>query len=218
MERPADTGSHRPVGGIATAVLAMLIAGALVLVAANRHPQTAAGVVLIGDSITDGLRARPGLALAGEAPQVEAEGGRRVADLMGSARRFAASPRAQVVVNLGTNDLMQGATPADTLAALGTLTDLLDDRSCVHVVTLNDGILDFDQPQLHEHLQSTNAGIATLARQRGYRVVDWNAIVRQHDVEGDPAFPVTSDSIHPTPAGQDLLVAAYDEAVRAGCP
>lgn len=214
-----DAEGRRSGGGAAllvVVVLAVLVVGGVAIMRATRGSTDR--VVLLGDSITVAFMDRGQDAPVGGHPsEVKAIAGKRVAELLPAAEEAAAGRPAAVVVNLGTNDLVQGRSAPEVLADLDRVTDVVDDQACVHVVTVNEGILAFDQPDIRTRIQGVNAGLRDLAARRGYRVIEWSALVAQHDVAGDPAHPVTSDSIHPTPAGFALLTQAYDQSVAAGC-
>lgn len=174
-------------------------------------------VAVIGDSISVLLGADEDLALAGRATRVHAESGARVAEMSDAAADVADRGTRDVVVNLGTNDVLQGRPPDQVVADLAALTDVVDAGSCVHVVTISEHMVSTDHPDVNQRAAAVNDGIRRLAEQRDYQLIDWSAIVGAHLDESDPQFPPTVDSVHPSESGQALLTSAIEASLRDGC-
>jgi lysophospholipase L1-like esterase len=197
-------------GAVIVIVVVVLAVVAVVTARAfHRGPE----VVLVGDSITfqtigvfeEELGDDWGLTIHG-VPSMRAD------QLLPAVPELAAHHPVQVVVNLGTNDALQGTPPGDTVAALEQLAAGFPGARCIHLVTINEHMLTPEGVAA-----GLNARIRDLAARRGWHTVPWDAVVRDYDAGPQPEGPVTSDSVHPTAVGERLLADAYDRALAA-CP
>jgi len=167
-------------------------------------------IALIGDSITDQARdvyqteLPPAYTL-----DIEAVPGRRFVDMLPLAREAAAARPNQVVIDLGSNDVLLDEPDESTDQAMGTMLDLYATAPCVHVVTVNEGFV--FAPTQGPKARRINDQLRRIATERGYRIVDWNKIVVDYVAAGAPQGPITADSVHPTAVGKSMLV----DAVRA---
>ncbi len=48
-----------------------------------------------------------------------------------------------------------------------------------------------------------------------WRMVDWDETVGAYFDDGEPFGPLTTDLVHPTPLGQEVLAAEISDEVRA---
>ena len=133
-------------------------------------------VLFVGDSITDQARS----ALAGSLPaedtlDIEAVPGRKFEEMLPFAKQAAEARPAQVVVNLGSNDVLLGEDDAVTSHAMTEMFDLFTGVRCVHVVTVNEGFV-FGKDQA-AHARRINDQLRRIAAERGYSVIDWNQMV-----------------------------------------
>lgn len=168
-------------------------------------------MVLIGDSLTllvvDQVAAK---AKPDHEVTADATWGRRIDEQLDIARKIASEDPQQVVINLGTNNVLQRHDPTASVEDLSTLLDVLDDVRCVHLVTVNENIRRLGADYSAE-AKAINDGIRTLAeRQLNIDIVDWNEIVTAH--LGEPILD--ADTVHPTPAGVELLADAYVDAIN----
>lgn len=190
------------------AVVAMLPAGC-----ADAGPR----VAVLGDSIT-ALDAEALQSSLGDDYRFAISGnfGRTAAQVRPEAEELAQRTFAQVIINLGTNDVLQGGSTRDAVEAIAQYVDLFDSASCVHVVTVNEHMVN----------QRTGASTGDLAAQFNERlraladsedrvhVIDWNAVAEANLNDADPATStLTEDSIHPTPEGNQALNDLYAEAL-----
>jgi hypothetical protein len=196
-------------------VLAVLGAALLMVVVVvlrqERQP-----VVLIGDSITANLAAAARSALH-DSYSVELDGrpGYRVDQLVESAQNASRFPFRQVVVNLGTNDVM---TPDQDLAAsLGAMAQIIasfPEVDCIHVVTVNEQMVS-DEVDAGARASRFNDGLQQLAADDDrVNIIDWNEIVASYEAE-HPGEMITTDTVHPDETGNRLLAEAYEDALDA---
>ena len=206
------------VGAAAVAVLAVVLAGTnreLRDQLRNREcfsrPRSD-GLVALGDSITIGFGGAPdrwmqsrtswvahatcGTELtygynAGVAGETTAEMAARVSAALGH------HPQWFVVLG-GTNDVLQGIPPAETIRNLDAVLGAASDVETVAIGTIPPS----DDPAIHEPIAEVNAAIRQLAADRGVRLIDF------HDVVGEgprfaPGFAL--DAYHPNAAGSAVM-------------
>lgn len=169
------------------------------------------GIVLVGDSLTM-LVAEP---VAAAAPDLDirrdADWGLRIDQEIASASEEATKDPDQVIINLGTNNVLQGHDPVASAQDLTTIVDEFDDVPCVHLVTINERMNRLGQ-DTSAAAASLNAQIRSLAETRpNVDLIDWNQIALDRAAEGlmDP------DTVHPNSAGIAVLTEAYLAAIRS---
>lgn len=122
----------------------------------------------------------------------------------------------QVIINLGTNDVLQGESPQHAVDVIAQYVAVFDSARCLHVVTVNEHMAN------QRSGQSTTGGagqfneaLRTFAEsQDRVRVIDWSALAAQSlDSSEPPTSTLTSDSIHPTPEGNRALNGLYSDAL-----
>jgi hypothetical protein len=231
--RAGDGGPTR-IGLIAllfAVVLSVILGGIAVLVA--RHEGSGSGdqvsavstggptplpsVALIGDSITeqsaevlaDRLAARWDLVIDGRS-------GFTLAEQLPAARALAEWEPTQVVINLGSNDVAR-VSRVDVQARLAEMVALFPTARCIHLVTVNDGIVWSGRSYAAGAAAVNEAVAAIAAGSSRVGVIDWSAAVAEAEAAGPPGAPVLADTVHPTPIGRQLLGELYEEALSA-CP
>lgn len=186
-----------------TAIVAVL--AALATTACAPDPPR---VLVIGDSIT-------GLVADDFAQQDEEEfrytlratNGATATEMLAEAQDVGDVNFTQVVINLGTNDALKDVPLEETMASVNKIVDLFPDTDCIHVTTINEHILSFEDATVTERIIAINDGLRELADGRPrIRVADWNAVVEEYEAAGSPDGPLFSDSVHPTEVGQQKLV------------
>jgi lysophospholipase L1-like esterase len=188
---------------------------AVVVVARGRHrgPE----VVLVGDSITAMTRDLFFNQLGDDwGLTVQGEPGHRSDELIPAVPPLAAQHPVQVVVNLGTNDVMQGKDPAETQAALEELANGFNSARCIHLVTVNDHMVKLDDPALPVRIADLNGRIRTLAASKGWGVIAWDELVNSYEGGPQAEGPITTDTVHPSEYGEHVLTDAYARALD-GC-
>jgi hypothetical protein len=173
-----------------------------------------AEVGYVGDSITDQAR-RPLVSELGADPwRIVATPGKTIEQMLVPAHELAATAHPdRVIINLGTNNVL-GNDPLDgEVAALHQMTDVFGDARCIGLVTINEHMIRFGDDLSGEAHRLNDAMRAMAAADPKVRVIDWAQIVIDYDAAGDPDGPVTTDTVHPAPAGQQRLLDAYRSAL-----
>jgi lysophospholipase L1-like esterase len=119
-----------------------------------------------------------------------------------------------VVINLGTNDVVQGWPIDQSAAGLEQIVSLFPDANCIHLTTVSEFMPDRTSTTEADAIALNDAIRTMAATNPQIRIVDWNEIVAEQQAAG---VDLTSDGVHPTDEGQQLLVDAYEESMLA-CP
>lgn len=179
----------------------MLGVAACTLVASACIGGAEGGVTLLGDSITSLASLDVTERLKDfDSVKDNAVWGIRVDEQLPTAEEIADRRPDQVVVNLGTNDVVQGRDPAAIVEDYGTLLDILDDITCVHVVTLNEHMK--DDAALGAAAAQVNDGIRSLAAEHdNVTLTEWSQIFAY---PGDNNL-LMDDKLHPNEEGAKKL-------------
>jgi len=172
-------------------------------------------VLVLGDSITqqsdptlhDGLDVVYDLTVWGI-------GGSRADEHVHDDELFRAVDPEQVIIDLGTNDVLQGTPPEQTIAALTRIGSACASARAIHYVTVTEGLFGEGSPVLRDRSVELNRRIEAMVAAHGWRLIPWHAIVDEYIGAGEPEGPITSDTIHPTDVGRRLLAAACARALR----
>lgn len=122
----------------------------------------------------------------------------------------------QVIINLGTNDVLQGDPAQHAVDVIAQYVALFDSARCLHVVTINEHMENQRNGQpTAEQARQFNEALRNFAEsQERVTLIDWNAVVAQNlNNATPPTSTLTSDSIHPTPEGNQALNALYADAL-----
>lgn len=122
----------------------------------------------------------------------------------------------QVIINLGTNDVLQGDPPQHAVDVIAQYVAMFDSARCLHVVTVNEHMENQRNGQsTAEGSKQFNEALRAFAEsQERVTVIDWNAVTAQNlDSSEPPTSTLTSDSIHPTPEGNHALNSLYADAL-----
>jgi lysophospholipase L1-like esterase len=120
-----------------------------------------------------------------------------------------------VVVNLGTNDALQGGEHPDWVSGWDRLIRITRNTPCVVLTTINPAADALSHKPIARRI---NAAIRRLAAQHPmkYKVADWSRFLSRN-VSNQRAYLLTQPIlIHPTPAGAEKLV-ALDQKALAKC-
>jgi lysophospholipase L1-like esterase len=172
-------------------------------------------VALIGDSITANLDRTAQRQLGDDyALAVDGRPGYLAEQQQEAAINTARFPFDQVVINLGTNDVMNSDHDLDeTVSALGQITDSVAGIGCVHLVTVSEGMIN-DTGDAGPRARRVNEAIRVIASEHpNVRVIDWATIER--DYERDHGETITTDTVHPNDVGNRVLADAYDASLAA---
>lgn len=170
-------------------------------------------VVVVGDSITFMASDEVTNVLDGAyRPEVRAQPGYRIDQMLPDVRAAVESEPHAIVVNLGTNDVLQARERPDWRSGFALMTGLLRDTPCVVLTTINEGVWSFTA--MPNVAGDVNREIRDAAATRdNVLVVDWNAMV--HGPGG--AALLRPDKVHPSEEGQRALARAFRETLRR-CP
>jgi lysophospholipase L1-like esterase len=200
--------------------LAVLVLVAVVAVAAacgNRGDV----VAVVGDSITALDQGSLEEQLGGDYQlQITGNFGKTVAEVLPEATAMVAKDPAQVIVNLGTNDVLQDLPVDSSMSSMQQMVDLFPDARCIHLVNINEHMVvqDTDTSRA-DQASAFNAALDQLAeRNDRVDIIDWNEVAAGalNDAQ-PPTSTLTVDSIHPTEDGNTELNQLYRSAL-ADCP
>lgn len=168
--------------------------------------------LILGDSITDHGQKELNITLGPlYALSVEGQDNFRVDDQLPVAERWATRPFQQVVINLGTNDAVQGWPIDQTNAGLQRLVNMFPNARCIHLTTINEHLTGRTD-DVGPHAAAINEQIRAMAAANPrLRIVDWNALVEAQRAQG---VDLTSDGVHPTAEGQQLLIDSYEQSME----
>jgi lysophospholipase L1-like esterase len=206
--RPARTGRGHAVAWIAATLAALLIVGIFALT-----QRSGGQVAVIGDSIT--VLSKPYFARAfgsSGGADVRATSGKRIDQMLPALKAaLKAKPRA-VVVNLGTNDVLQGQYHPNWRPAFDRMIELLAPKHCVVLTTISSRA--WSPTALPAEADVINRAITTAAAAHpNFHILDWNALV--HSPNGDALLYF--DKVHPSPNGQALLAQQAQEIIKRDC-
>jgi hypothetical protein len=179
--------------------------------AGSLHPGDTVSVV--GDSIT--VVARPDIDAALESAyhaDVHGIWGQRIDEMLPTLAAVLGRHPSAVVVNLGTNDVIQAQTHPDWQTAFGRMIAMLAPEHCVLLTTI-DTRLDRRNPPPAVAAEIDSAITNETTTHGNFHIVDWNAAV--HATNG--ASLLSWDGIHPSPAGQLALGARIRSALDRDC-
>lgn len=198
-------------GVVALALLLTCSTASCSIFAGGEDPE----VVLVGDSITDMARGQLDEHL-GDSWDVEVDAvpGLLIADQQEAVERLVEGSPDAVVVNLGTNDVLDGRPLDESVVDLAAMLDVADEVPCAFVVTINEHIFQLGRDDgWNDAAIALNVELRALAEERGIGVIDWSARVGEELEAGEPDGAVTTDTVHPTEHGIAILVDLYDEAL-----
>ncbi len=193
-----------------------LLAFALMLLAGGSPSASKPSVVFVGDSIT--VLATPAIHQLLD-PRYDVEilaviGIRinKTLPALESALKF--HPDA-VVVNLGTNDALQGGVHPAWLSSWDKLIRITRNTPCVVLTTVNPAA---DALSHRPIATKINAHIRALAAQnpKKYKVADWSRFLSRHSRNQRTYLRAEPILIHPTPAGA-VELSSLDQRALAKC-
>ena len=196
---------------------AISMAVAALLVGATACSSSGDAVAVVGDSIT--ALDQPALEEdLGDSYRFTVTGnfGKTVAEVLPNAEVVAASKPSQVIVNLGTNDVLQGLPVDTSMTAMRQMIDLFPSARCIHLVNVNEHMVVQDtRTSRAAQAQRFNAALEDLAAGDGrVSIIDWNEVAAGELNDEEPPFSsLTEDSIHPTAAGNTQLNELYATAL-----
>lgn len=199
------------------AVIAIVVAAVLMLDTFTRPDGEQ--VVVLGDSIT-AIGRQQLISTAGDEfhLDVRAAFGAQIASQLNAAQQAAALKPTQVIINLGTNDALQGVPTDRSLAALERMVSLFHSATCIHFVTINPH-LNQDGNRPRAAVAALNEQILRLAKRLGRGdVIRWDNLSDAATTRTEP-LGLTDDGVHPSPRGQrELADAEVGALLRCGRP
>jgi lysophospholipase L1-like esterase len=204
------------VAAAVAAVVGLVVVVLVVVGVAESRPL----VLLAGDSITEwNAGALAGaldgtFGIGGDDVAVVATAGATAGEMEPAVVAEAAAGPRQVVINLGTNDVAKTGDVAQGLAAIERIAAAFPGAACIHLVTLNESMVTFEDPTgPGPRAAELNHGLEDLATRNGYHLIRWDQMVAEANTAGTA---LTVDSIHPNDEGAARLADAYREAID-GC-
>ena len=125
----------------------------------------------------------------------------------------ARGPGVAVIVNLGTNDALQGGRNVDPQRSWDQLLTITKDVPCVVLTTVNSISDAYARGKVASALNERMMALAT-ADSGKYKVVDWNRFLISLD-DRQRATYLQADLIHETPDGAWWIADAYRSALDA---
>lgn len=176
---------------------------------------------MLGDSIT-ALDTEAMTEVLGDVYRLDISGnfGATTAQVLPEARDMARVSYDQVIINLGTNDVLQGLPAGPAVDNIAQMAAMFESARCVHVVTVNEHMVDPLTGQFTGQRAATfNEALRSWAESRDrVSVIDWNEVAAQHLNDATPPTSLlTDDSIHPTDEGNEELNELYADAL-GDCP
>ncbi len=173
------------------------------------HPR----VAVVGDSITVFAANSVKQDLGGSTRlHIDAKMGKRIDEMLPALKQEVAEHPRVVVVNLGTNDVLQAQTHPNWQPAFVRMVGMLAKVPCVGITTISTMV---DGPTAVPSVANDiNAAIlSATASHSNFHILDWNGAVH---APGGTAL-LWPDHIHPTGAGSLRLAAMIDGLVHHGC-
>lgn len=203
-----------------------LIAGVIVLAlvalfAVDRATSPAGDrVAVVGDSITFVTTGKLFEEFEGNYDVIgDARLGARLSDMMPTAKELAAQSPRQVIIDLGTNDVLRDTPIEEAAATLREMVGLFESAKCIHVVNINTRMTSDGQP-VPEPARALNEHIEAIAAEDGrIDIIDWDGMVAASATDEFPAGTYIADTVHPSEEGQRALAGAMADALdRCGRP
>lgn len=172
-------------------------------------------LALVGDSITDQTRATFDDELGDDwLIEIDAVPGLRIAEQQAALEDLVAEEPDAIVVNLGTNDVLNGHPLEASFEDMAAMLDAASQVPCSFTVTVNEHIFQLGRDDgWNDASIALNVEMRAMAEERGVGIIDWSAEVGRQLEAGEPDGPVTTDTVHPTDLGQDLLIGLYEDAL-----
>lgn len=176
-------------------------------------PGPADDVALVGDSITEQSEATFHATLEPEYHlRVRGRGGYRIEEMEPYAIELATAKPEQVIINLGTNDVLDDWPVDKAVTALNRMIKDFAGARCLHLVTINESFYNEKLPDLGQRAAVFNLELRRIATANRIDVIDWSAAVIA-DGTDNSAGPITSDTVHPTERGRKVLSDLYRTAL-----
>jgi lysophospholipase L1-like esterase len=200
-------------GAIVLALVALFVVDRVTSPAGDR-------VAVVGDSITFLTTGKLFEEFEGNYDVIgDAVLGARLSDMMPTAKELAAQSPRQVIIDLGTNDVLKSTPIEEAAGTLREMIGLFDSAKCIHVVNINTRMTMDGQP-VPEPARALNEHIEKIASEDGrIDVIDWDGMVAGSVTDEFPAGTYIADTVHPSDEGGRALAGAMANALdRCGRP
>ena len=175
-------------------------------------------VAIVGDSITDQGESVLTSDLSEDwRLRIDGASGYTIAEQLPAAEALGDRDPQQVIVNLGTNDVMKGDDLDQSAAALRQIVAAFPDAACIHLVNINQGIVLGGVSFAPRSAQLNRAMTEIAADDPRVEVLDWSRAVSADEAVNHSDGPLLRDTVHPTTPGQHVLARIYADALAA-CP
>jgi hypothetical protein len=170
-----------------------------------------ARVAVLGDSITAFSNTTLHATLdRGYVADIIGKFGARADQMIDEATLLAHEHPEQAIINLGTNDAIQSTPPVITGQSLERIVTLLQGARCIALVTIDERMVAAGVARSVQ-AAAVNAQIRRIARDvSDVSVIDWTELVTRHG----GLTAMTTDGVHPTPMGMQVLANAYRDALN----
>ena len=151
---------------------------------------------------------------------VSARGGLTIGKSMGAAQLLAASKPTQVIIDLGSNDVLSAVSLAQAQTDLHTMVGLFKAADCIHLVNINTHMVALGRGPVATEANQLNDEIRKIAAANSaVDIIDWDKIISDDIAAHPPNGTLTGDTIHPGSRGQQLLADEADTVLhRCGRP
>jgi lysophospholipase L1-like esterase len=211
--------ARRPDSIAWTAIVGAIVIGVVIALAVWLWPRPSGPrVVIVGDSITVFAHHEISHALGGHySVKTSAVVGQRIDQMLPALQRdLGKHPRA-VVLNLGTNDVLQARLHPDWQTGYNAMIAMVAGVPCVVLMTISTLAATSPTPDPAAEPQVASeingAIVATAANHQNVHVVDWNQIV--HGANG--VALLIPDRIHPSDQGSRVLGTEIRHALDTEC-
>ena len=172
-------------------------------------------VSLVGDSITEQSESVLHQTLdPAFKVRIRGRGGYRIEEMEPYAIELATAKPEQVIINLGTNDVLKNWPIDKATAAMNRMVATFKSARCVYIVTITEGLYSEQDPNQSARALVFNLELRRVAASHGVKVIDWAGVVAQDAAAGSPKGPLTADTVHPTEEGQRQLAQLYKGALE----
>ncbi|MCC5953339.1 MAG: hypothetical protein JJU45_14690 [Acidimicrobiia bacterium] len=206
-------------GFVALVVLVTVLVAAIVMAVVLRATKDKPVVGIVGNSITVVSMPAFERSLANDYEiDVAAALGVQVGQMQDRAREIAGRRPAVAVIELGSNDVLQGADLDQSVAGIRQMADVFLDggATCVHVVNVSTEMRRRDGTPTGDRARELNALTSEMAdADDRIVVVDWAGTVLEAQQQGEDLTP---DSAHPDEAGAEILAGLLVASLAEGCP
>jgi len=179
-------------------------------------PSATDDISLVGDSITEQSESVLHQVLDPTYKvRVRGRGGYRIAEMEPYAIELATTKPEQVVINLGTNDVLTNWPVDKATAAMNRMVTTFKGARCVYIVTITEGMVSEKDPNQAARATVFNLELRRIAQSHNVKVIDWAKLLRDDALAGSPNGSLTTDSVHPSDEGRRRLAELYKSALDA---